>query len=103
MKMTTDQQMAAPQQKECQIWQNDESDDLCFTIDDVVFLAFIWFEFVLFYFQYITIGIILVIKNYIVNDDKFIKLENKKRSLRNKVNSTKATRGYGTMKLKGKG
>jgi hypothetical protein len=25
MKMTTgDQQMAAPQQKECQIWQNDE-------------------------------------------------------------------------------
>jgi hypothetical protein len=39
MKMTTgDQQMAAPTQEGMPDMANDENNDLCFTINDVVFL-----------------------------------------------------------------
>jgi YidC/Oxa1 family membrane protein insertase len=60
-------------------------------------LIVIWVEFVLFY-QYIYYWNHACHKNYIVDDDKIHAQiqENKKKSLRNKVNSTKTTRGYGT-------
>jgi YidC/Oxa1 family membrane protein insertase len=64
-----------------------------FPVNDAVLFNSVWVEFVLFRFQYITIGIMLVIKNYIVDDEKIHAQIQENKKKKQETRQTKTSRG----------